>query len=114
MDEIASHIVKNTGGSLGASSGGNSDPLTGGSSYSPGALQGGEAMGVGGGVAVDPFTGGGAYTSGSGGVDMGRAAPPPDPWMQGAYRTDEGGERMDTSTSKPENTYFPQVSERHI
>ena len=52
--------------------------------------------------------------SSAGGVDTGQAAPPPDPWMQGAYRTDEGGERMDTSTSKPENTYFPQVSERHI
>ena len=39
-------------------------------------------------MSVDPFTGGGAYTSGTGGGARPGGAPAPDPWMQGAYRTD--------------------------
>jgi len=117
LEEIAQHIINNTGGqTLGVETGGNVDPLTGGSSYSAGGIQGG---GGGGGAntagAFDPFTGSGAYTSGSGGVQTGQAnnAPPPDPWMQGAYRTDES---MDTgapvgpgqaSIIPRDNKYFP-------
>ena len=108
LDEIAQHIVKNTGGSsLGGGAGGNADPLTGGYSYHSEAVQGG-APGLEG-VSGDPLTGGGAYTSGSGGVVTGGGAPPPDPWMQGAYRTDEGEVGMDTSNGVVSNKYFPQT-----
>ena len=108
LDEIAQHIVKNTGGSsLGGGAGGNADPLTGGYSYHSEAVQGG-ASGLEG-VSGDPLTGGGAYTSGSGGVVTGGGAPPPDPWMQGAYRTDEGEVGMDTSNGVVSNKYFPQT-----
>jgi len=105
LEEIAQHIINSTGGQkLGTDTTGNVDPLTGGTSYSAGAVQGG-----GGASAVadgfDPFTGGGAYTSGSGGVETGQGArvPPPDPWMQGAYRTEES---MDTGV-EVKNSYFP-------
>jgi len=105
LEEIAQHIINSTGGQkLGTDTTGNVDPLTGGTSYSAGAVQGG-----GGATAVadgfDPFTGGGAYTSGSGGVETGQGArvPPPDPWMQGAYRTEES---MDTGV-EVKNSYFP-------
>ena len=108
LDEIAQHIVKNTGGSsLGGGAGGNADPLTGGYSYHSEAVQGG-ASGLEE-VSGDPLTGGGAYTSGSGGVVTGGGAPPPDPWMQGAYRTDEGEVGMDTSNGVVSNKYFPQT-----
>ena len=108
LDEIAQHIVKNTGGSsLGGGAGGNADPLTGGYSYHSEAVQGG-ASGLEG-VSGDPLTGGGAYTSGSGGVVTGGGGPPPDPWMQGAYRTDEGEVGMDTSNGVVSNKYFPQT-----
>ena len=108
LDEIAQHIVKNTGGSsLGGGAGGNADPLTGGYSYHSEAVQGG-APGLEG-VSGDPLTGGGAYTSGSGGVVTGGGGPPPDPWMQGAYRTDEGEVGMDTSNGVVSNKYFPQT-----
>ena len=40
--------------------------------------------------------GSGAYTSGAGGEGelpvVGGGAPPPDPWMQGAYKTEDAGE----------------------
>ena len=103
LDEIAQHIVKNTGGaSLGAGAAGNADPLTGGYSYQSEAVQGGAGAaggGGGGGGSFDPLTGGGAYTSGSGGVVTGGGGgPPPDPWMQGAYRTDDREVMMDTSS----------------
>lgn len=112
LEEIANHIVKNTGGqTLGLDAGGNADPLTGGYSYSAGGLQQGT---VSAGSAVDPFTGSGAYVSGGGGAGEGqdrRGAPPPDPWMQGAYRTEEG---MDTtencSNNAAPNPYFPQTN----
>ena len=109
LDEIAQHIVKNTGGaSLGGGAGGNADPLTGGYSYHSEAVQGG-GQGEQGGVSCDPFTGGGAYTSGSGGAVTGGGAPPPDPWMQGAYRTDEGEANMDTSNGVVSNKFFPHT-----
>ena len=59
LDEIAQHIVKNTGGqSLGTASGGNFDPLTGGTSYHSDAISGGgPAAGGGAGGSYDPFTG---------------------------------------------------------
>jgi len=110
LEEIAQHIITHSGGQkLGAETGGNVDPLTGGSSYSAGPLQGGGAGapaaggGAGGGF-FDPLTGGG-YVSGSGGVEMRQGAPPPDPWMQGAYRTEES---MDTGV-EVKNSYFPQM-----
>ena len=112
LDEIAQHIVKNTGGaSLGGGAPGNADPLTGGYSYQSEAVQGGAQAGGGGG-SFDPLTGGGAYTSGSGGVVTGGGGggPPPDPWMQGAYRTDDS-EMMDTNGGGGviSNQYFPQT-----
>eukprot|EP00092_Neocalanus_flemingeri_P037378 GFUD01040702.1.p1 GENE.GFUD01040702.1~~GFUD01040702.1.p1 ORF type:complete len:806 (-),score=248.04 GFUD01040702.1:260-2677(-) len=107
LEEIAGHIITHTGGQkLGAETGGNIDPLTGGSSYHAGAIQGdGSGSGPAEGGAFDPFTGSGAYTSGSGGVETGQGAriPEPDPWMQGAYRTEES---MDTGT-EVKNSYFP-------
>jgi len=107
LDEIAQHIVKNTGGSsLGGGAGGNADPLTGGYSYHSEALAGG-SQDAGGAVSCDPLTGGGAYTSGSGGAETGGGAPPPDPWMQGAYRTDEV--RMETGDGVVSNEYFPHT-----
>lgn len=119
LDEIAQHIVKNTGGaSLGTGTTGNVDPLTGGYSYQSEAVQGGGQPGAGGGGggggSFDPLTGGGAYTSGSGGAVMGGGGgPPPDPWMQGAYRTDDSEVRMDTSGGGGgaviSNQYFPQT-----
>ena len=114
LDEIAQHIVKNTGGaSLGAGAAGNADPLTGGYSYQSEPVQGAPQSGAGGGGgSFDPFTGGGAYTSGSGGVVTGGGGgggPPPDPWMQGAYRTDDSEVMMDTSGGAVvSNQYFPQ------
>jgi len=110
LEEIAQHIITHSGGQkLGAETGGNLDPLTGGSSYSAGPLQGGgagapAAGGGNGGGFFDPLTGGG-YVSGSGGVEMRQGAPPPDPWMQGAYRTEEA---MDTGV-EVKNSYFPQT-----
>ena len=104
LEEIAQHIINSTGGQkLGTDTTGNVDPLTGGTSYSAGAVQGGgEASAAADGF--DPFTGGG-YHSGSGGVETGQGArvPPPDPWMQGAYRTEES---MDTGV-EVKNSYFP-------
>merc|ERR1712013_476026 len=105
LEEIAQHIITHSGGQkLGAETGGNLDPLTGGSSYSAGPLQGGGgAPAAGGGAAggfFDPLTG-----SGYGGVEMRQGAPPPDPWMQGAYRTEEA---MDTGV-EVKNSYFPQT-----
>jgi len=68
LEEIAGHIMKNTGGqTLGLGAGGNVDPFTSGGSYT---TQGLEQLNPSGGVAVDPFTGSGAYTSGSGGGDI--------------------------------------------
>jgi len=49
----------------------------------------------------------GAYVSGSGGVEM-RSDPVPDPWMQGAYRTEEST-AMDTGENVAKNTYFPHT-----
>eukprot|EP00088_Acartia_fossae_P071104 TRINITY_DN9696_c0_g1_i1.p1 TRINITY_DN9696_c0_g1~~TRINITY_DN9696_c0_g1_i1.p1 ORF type:complete len:461 (-),score=109.08 TRINITY_DN9696_c0_g1_i1:204-1397(-) len=107
LEEIANHIIKNTNGQvLGLGAGGNGDPFTGGSSYTTGGVSSGSSAPASGGMAVDPFTGSGAYTSGSDGSDLPRlgAQPPPDPWMAGAYRTDnENG--MDVDKSNP---YFPQ------
>lgn len=37
-----------------------------------------------------------------------RSDPVPDPWMQGAYRTEEGSNGMDTSNNAKPNNYFPQ------
>jgi len=109
LDEIAQHIVKNTGGqNVGTASGGNFDPLTGGSSYHSEAIAGGNMSG---GVSCDPYTGSGAYTSGSGGVITGTQGfpAPEDPWMAGAYRTDDGEEKMDTTSNGViSNKYFPQ------
>jgi len=108
LDEIASHIVKNTGGqTLGGGTGGNGDPLTGGSSYHSESISGGQADAGG---SYDPLTGGSAYTSGSGGVTMGSAAPPEDPWMRGAYRSEEAETPMDTGSGAQvvSNKYFPQ------
>ena len=115
LDEIAQHIVKNTPGqSLGTASGGNFDPLTGGSSYHSEAINGGGGAPGGAGGSFDPFTGGAAYTSGSGGVTPGQVGgqgpPPEDPWMAGAYRSDEADVNMDTSNGGGvvSNKYFPQ------
>merc|ERR1719470_573145 len=109
LEEIAQHIITHSGGQkVGTDTGGNSDPLTGGSSYTAGALQAGGGGGGGGagstGGFFDPLTGGG-YVSGSGGVETGQGprVPPPDPWMQGAYRTEES---MDTG-EVAKNSYFP-------
>jgi len=105
LEEIANHIVNSCGGQqLGTGPTGNVDPLTGGSSYSAGGIQGGGGQ-VSSAGAFDPLTGGGAYVSGSGGVATGQGprVPPPDPWMQGAYRTEES---MDTGVEL-KNTYFP-------
>jgi len=112
LDEIANHIVNNTKGQvLGVGAGGSADPLTGGAAYTPAGVSSGG--GFTGGAAVDPFTGSGAYTSGSGGVSTGRANPPPDPWMQGAYRTegapDVNGGQSGMEVDEP-NPYFPQTS----
>ena len=110
LDEIAQHIVKNTGGqSIGGGTGGNADPLTGGGSYHSEAISGGGAAAGG---AYDPFTGGAAYTSGSGGAVTGsQGGPPPeDPWMAGAYRTEDTADKMDTDSGPAviNNKYFPQ------
>lgn len=108
LEEIAQHITTHSGGQkLGTDAGGNSDPLTGGSSYSAGALQGsvgGAPSGGDGGGFFDPLTGGG-YVSGSGGVEVGQGPgmAEPDPWMSGAYRTEEP---MDTGAGA-NNSYFP-------
>jgi len=106
LEEIAQHIITHSGGQkVGTDAGGNSDPLTGGSSYSAGALQAGGGGGAGNADGFfDPLTGGG-YVSGSGGVETGQGprVPPPDPWMQGAYRTEES---MDTG-EVAKNSYFP-------
>jgi len=110
LEEIATHIMKNTEGkSLGALQ--NVDPLTGGASYST-ENSGSSSLPASGGMAVDPFTGSGAYTSGSGGVETGMGNGPavPDPWMQGAYRSDEGtggGAVVDMDVQET-NPYFPQ------
>jgi len=108
LEEIAQHIIKQTGGQAGAGVGGNVDPLTGGNSYNAGLDMGNNANNsVPSSGFFDPLTGGG-YVSGSGGVEVGHGpssnAPPPDPWMQGAYRTDES---MDTN-EQAKNNYFPQ------
>lgn len=102
LEEIATHIMNNTGGkTLGAESGGNVDPMTGGSSYRPGGISGSAPGGAG---SSDPFTSSGAYVSGTG-TETGRGNNGvPDPWMQGAYRTDESSMQVD---DKPANTYFP-------
>ena len=105
LEEIAGHIMKNTGGkTLGLGAGGNVDPFTSGGSYT---TQGLEQFNPSGGVAVDPFTGSGAYTSGSGGGDIPVLGvnPPPDPWMQGAYTTSQAN-GMDVDTPNP---YFPHT-----
>ena len=107
LDEIATHIQRNTGGvPLGTGAFGNTDPLTGGNSYSGGGLEP-LTNGGGGGAVENPWMSG-AYTSGSGGVETGvggRSQPVPDPWMTGAYRTgeDENGMEVDVKA----NTYFP-------
>jgi len=101
LEEIANHIMKNTGGQpLGTDSAGNCDPMTGGGSYQSGSISGADSAGGG---SVDPFTGSGAYTSSSGGVTVGGGGGVPDPWMQGAYRTEEAMQVDD----KPVNNYFP-------
>jgi len=108
LEEIANHIIQQSGGQqLGGAAGGNVDPLTGGNSYNTGPIQGGNnSNGPSPGSFFDPLTGGGGYTSGSGGVQVGQNAPPPDPWMQGAYRTEES---MDCNGDTVEtNSYFPQ------
>jgi len=85
LEEIANHIMKNSGGQQGASS----------------------SVGT----VADPFTGAGAYVSGGDGPAgqgpmMSGGCPPPDPWMQGAYRTEES---MDITTEHSvSNAYFPQ------
>ena len=82
--------------------------FVGGASYHSEGLTGGSGGDNTAGQSCDPLTGGGAYTSGSGGVVTGsRQGPPPeDPWMQGAYRSDE---TMDTSSGGVvSNKYFPQ------
>jgi phospholipase A-2-activating protein len=92
LEEIATHIMKNTGGqNLGALK--NEDPFTGGASYTiESGGSGATATDFSSRGAADPFTGSGAYTSGSGGVETGtRGAPPPDPWMEGAYKTSDSG-----------------------
>jgi len=113
LEEIANHIIKNTGGqTLGNLS--NADPFTGGASYSSssggGAVSGSAPTG---GAAVDPFTGGGAYTSGSGGgndAPMRSGPPPPDPWMQGAYKTSETvGDATIAMEVEETNQYFPHT-----
>jgi len=109
LDEIASHISKNTNGQpLGTGCFGNTDPLTGGNSYAGGGLEVGPVGGnITGGEAANPWMSG-AYVSGSGGVEM-RSDPVPDPWMQGAYRTEEGSNGMDTSDNAKPNNYFPMA-----
>ena len=106
LDEIATHISRNTEGRpLGTGCFGNTDPLTGGNSYSGGGLEVGPASGnITGGEAANPWMSG-AYVSGSGGAPM-VSDPVPDPWMQGAYRTEEG---MDTSDNTKPNNYFPMA-----
>ena len=106
LDEIATHISRNTEGRpLGTGCFGNTDPLTGGNSYSGGGLEVGPASGnITGGEAANPWMSG-AYVSGSGGAPM-VSDPVPDPWMQGAYRTEEG---MDTSDYTKPNNYFPMA-----
>merc|ERR1719234_2060033 len=70
LEEIANHIIKNTGGATLGTGLANCDPLTGGGSYSSQGVSGSSNYtGLNG--AADPFTGGGAYTSGSGGVQVG-------------------------------------------
>jgi len=96
-------VVNTEGNTLGMETGGNADPLTGGSSYSTDGLQGDELASAAGGC-FDPLTGSGAYTSGSGGVQTGHGGgPPPDPWMQGAYKTEDS---TDTKV-EGKNSYFP-------
>jgi len=114
LEEIANHIIKMTGGqNLGALK--NVDPFTGGASYStaeggsgPSAAAGGFSSGV-----ADPFTGSGAYVAGSGGPEVQRrGAPPPDPWMQGAYVTSDvaaggGSQDVEDMDAQETNPYFP-------
>ena len=111
LDEIATHIQRNTGGAaLGTGAFGNTDPLTGGTSYAGG----GHEVGAGGPPAGDsgapnPWMSG-AYVSGSGGVETGvngRSEPVPDPWMTGAYRTD--GDGMEQDNNAKANTFFPML-----
>merc|ERR1719414_1268426 len=105
LDEIATHIQRNTGGqTLGTGAFGNTDPLTGGSSYTGGGHEVGTITSVDTGAGSNPWMSG-AYVSGSGGVDTGGSNAVPDPWMTGAYRTDDNG--MDTEDSTAPNTYFP-------
>jgi len=105
LEEIANHIIKNTGGATLGTGLVNCDPLTGGGSYSSQGVSGANhSSGQSG--APDPFTGGGAYTSGSGGVQVGGGGGVPDPWMQGAYRTEGySGDKMEVD--KAVNSYFP-------
>lgn len=110
LDEIATHIQRNTGGqSLGIGAFGNTDPLTGGSSYTGGGHEVGPVAMDTGASNPDPESNpwmAGAYVSNSGGVETGTASNPvPDPWMQGAYRTD--GDGMESEESPKENQYFP-------
>jgi phospholipase A-2-activating protein len=107
LDEIAAHITRNTGGqALGTGAFGNTDPLTGGSSYAGGGHEVGSAGAGRDPGAPNPWMAG-AYVSGSGGVETGQASQPvPDPWMQGAYRTDDGT-GMETDNNAKPNNYFP-------
>jgi len=107
LEEIASHIIKNTGGqTLGLGAPGNADPLTAGGSYTM-EMETNPGSGSGPTTGGDPFTGSGAYTTsgeGEGDLPVLGSAPPPDPWMQGAYRTEESV--MDVDEPNP---YFPQT-----
>jgi len=112
LEEIANHIIKNTGGATLGTGLVNCDPLTGGASYSSEGISGGtvgSASALNG--VADPFTGGGAYVSGSGaGLPSAGAAPgggTPDPWMQGAYRTEGYSSGQMEVDDSPPNTFFP-------
>jgi len=106
LEEIATHIMKNTGGqTLGLGAAGNVDPLTSGGAYTSAGVSGQSNVDAGNGA--DPFTGSGAYTSGGGGEGVptvGGSNAPPDPWMAGAYTTGEVGMEIEES-----NPYFPQT-----
>merc|ERR1719189_101361 len=74
LDEIAQHIVKNTGGqSIGGGTGGNADPLTGGGSYHSEAISGGGESGRP--APRGPLDGGRLQDRGHGGQDGHRLGP---------------------------------------